>query len=215
MDKDEVFAEKYSSKIQEYVNKGYAKKLSEVESQRITSKTWYLPHFGVINPNKPEKLRFVFDAAAKSSNISINDELLQGPDLLTPLIAVLWRFRQWTIAFSGDIKEMFHQVRIREEDRQAHRFLFRGMDRQREPDEYEMQVMTFGATCSPCLAQYVKNKNAEEFKEEFPEAYISITKRHYVDDYLDSANTEEEAFGKVKDVIEVHHVTLTPFLSLI
>jgi len=71
-------------------------------------------------------------------------------------------------------------------------------------DVYEMQVMTFGATCSPKTAQYVKNKNAEEFRGDYPEAYTAITEKHYVDDYLDSASTEAIATQRIRDVIEVH-----------
>ena len=42
---------------------------------------WYLPLFGVYHPNKPNKIRGVFDSSAKQGGISINDVLLKGPDL--------------------------------------------------------------------------------------------------------------------------------------
>ena len=78
---------------------------------------------------------------------------------------------------------MFHQVIIRKEDRPAQRFFWRETRRIGYPDVYEMQAMIFGASCSPCLAQFVKNKNAEYHKTEYPEAYKAITKQHYVDDW--------------------------------
>ena len=76
-----------------------------------TSKTWYLPHHAVLSPNKPGKVRVVFDAA------SLNDKLLTGPDLLNNLVGILMRFRTGKIGVMGDIEQMFHQVRACEADR--------------------------------------------------------------------------------------------------
>ena len=42
--------------------------------------TWYLPHHNVVNENKPEKLRIVFDCAVTFGGTSLNKEVLQGPD---------------------------------------------------------------------------------------------------------------------------------------
>ncbi|XP_074026681.1 uncharacterized protein isoform X2 [Leptinotarsa decemlineata] len=124
MDKNKEFAADYCRKIEEYTQKGYIRKLSVTEAKREGQKTWYLPHFGVVNPNKLGKLRLVFDAAAKSSGTSLNDHLLQGPDLLINLTAIIWKFCQKSIAFCSDIKQMFHQVRIRDDDCSAQRFFW-------------------------------------------------------------------------------------------
>jgi len=183
MDKDCEFADLYCAKMEEYVQKGFCRKLTPSEAAEDNERTWYLPHFGTRNPNKPGKLRLVFDCAARANGVSLNDALLQGPDLMCPLISVLAKFRQREIAFSGDIRDMFHMVRIRKEDLPALRFLWRGKDRTRPPDTWTMEVMVFGAVSSPYQAQYVKNRNAEEFKDEYPEAADAIQNRHYVDDY--------------------------------
>lgn len=144
------------------------------------------------------------DAAAKvNQSVSINETLLTGPDLLAPLITILWNFRRKKIAFSGDIKEMFHQVRIRKEDRVAQRFPWRDMDRNIEPEVYEMQAMIFGSVCFPSIAQFVKNFNAKEFQNRYPEAFTAIVSRHYVDDYLDCCDTEEDAIKLIEEVREV------------
>lgn len=65
--------------------------------------TWYLPHHPVISPNKPGKLRIVFDAAAEFEGTSLNKNLVQGPDMTNSLIGVLLRFRQGNIGLAGDI----------------------------------------------------------------------------------------------------------------
>ncbi|XP_074035236.1 uncharacterized protein [Leptinotarsa decemlineata] len=107
-------------------------------------------------------------------------------------------------AFTADIKEMFLQVKVRPEDCSAQRILWRGKDRRIEPDTYEIVVVFFGSTCGPCLAQEAKNRNAEDFREEFPEAATAIIQQHYMDDYLGSADTLEESISLIKDVIHVH-----------
>ena len=76
MDKQPAFGKQYVEKLEQYLVKHYAEKLSPEDAAKESATTWYLPHFGVTNPNKPGKLRVVFDAAAKSGGRSLNDELL-------------------------------------------------------------------------------------------------------------------------------------------
>ncbi|XP_062713931.1 uncharacterized protein LOC134290753 [Aedes albopictus] len=190
--------------IAEYITKGYAHKAVQREMDEMDPKrTWFLPLGVVVNPKKPEKVRVVWDAAASVEGVSLNSVLLKGPDLLTPLQAVLCRYRQREIAISGDIMEMFHQVLIRREDRAAQWFMWR--DSPSDPIEvYIMDVATFGSTCSPSSTQYVKNQNAEEYAAEFPEASEAIKENHYVDDFLDSVDTIAEAVELALGVKKVH-----------
>ena len=177
--RDPEYAEEYRLKIDDYINKGYARKISEEETNVSNNNVFYLPHFGVKNPHKLG-IRLVFDAAAETNNISLNKFLFTGPDLNQPLLTILFKFRQASIAVCGDIKEMFHQVEIRDEDKPSQRILWR-VGGQHEPVElFQMNRMIFGAACSPTIAQYVKNKNAEKFKEKFPRAAEPIIERHYV-----------------------------------
>lgn len=152
MDKNAIYAENYCNKMTEYIEKGYLKKLTKIESNESSPRLWYLPHFGVIHPNKPSKLRIVFDAASKSNGVSLNDNLLTGPDLYNSLLKILMNFRIHKIGFVGDIKEMFLQIMMNKDDRFAQRVLWRGMNRDNVPDVYELQVLFFGANCSPCIA---------------------------------------------------------------
>ncbi|XP_062714355.1 uncharacterized protein LOC134291087 [Aedes albopictus] len=204
LNRDPALKEKICCQIEEYERKGYAHRLTDEEIRSSDPKRiWYLPLGVVQNPKKPEKVRLIWDAAARSSGVSLNDMLLKGPDLLTSLISVLFRFRQRDIAICGDIREMFHQIIIRNLDKQAQRFLWRSSP-DSSPQCYVMDVATFGATCSPSSAQFIKNKNAEEFVEQYPAATEAIIKGHYVDDYLDSVDTVMEAVQLWKDVRYVH-----------
>ncbi|XP_062714715.1 uncharacterized protein LOC134291230 [Aedes albopictus] len=191
-------------KIEEFQLKGYIHEVSRKELDTFDlRRTWYLPLGVVTNPNKPGKLRLIWDAAAKADGESLNDHLLKGPDLLTPLLAVLFQFREREVAISADIMEMFLQILIRPADRSALLFLWR--DSEDQPIKTMMtNVAIFGATCSPTQSQFVKNQNALEFQTDFPRASEAITKKHYVDDYLDSVDTIEEAVQLAKDVAEVH-----------
>ncbi|XP_038116955.1 uncharacterized protein LOC119769128 [Culex quinquefasciatus] len=177
--KDPVIGESVVRQLSEYQEKGVA-----------------------LNPKKPSKVRIFCDAAAKVDGVSLNTMLLKGPDLLKTLLHVLFGFREKRVALCADIKEMFHQVKIRKEDRHAQRLLWRD-DPTKEPEVYLMDVATFGATCSPCSTQFVKNRNAEEHSHDYPEAAEAIIRKHYVDDYLDSADSVEEA---TKLALEVKHV---------
>lgn len=94
--------------VKDYLEKGYVSKLSPAEAAKKHSRTWYLPLFTVINPKKPEKLRTVFDAAAKVKGISLNSVLFTGPDFSVSIVDILQRFRQHKIGINGDIKEMYH-----------------------------------------------------------------------------------------------------------
>ncbi|XP_062713993.1 uncharacterized protein LOC134290806 [Aedes albopictus] len=192
------------AQIVEYQAQGYAHKASEEELRDSDPRrVWYLPLGIVRNPRKPGKVRIIWDAAARVKGVSLNSMLLSGPDLLTPLMSVLCQFRQRQFAITSDIRQMFHQLRIRKEDRQSQRFLWR-TNPESMPDVYIMDVATFGATCSPCSAQYAKNLNAADHEAEYPEAARAITKNTYVDDYLDSRDTIDEAVQLAVSVREVH-----------
>lgn len=104
--------------VKQYAHIALREELEQADPQRV----WYLPLGVVTNEKKPDKIRLIWDAAAKVGGVSFNDFLLKGPDLLTSLHDVLLRFRERSVAICGDICEMFHQIRIREPDKQSQRF---------------------------------------------------------------------------------------------
>ncbi|XP_053686221.1 uncharacterized protein LOC128735757 [Sabethes cyaneus] len=204
LEKNPELHENVCRQIDEYQLKGYAHVATAEELNGTEAgKSWYLPLNVVQNPKKPGKVRLVWDAAATVQGVSLNSQLLKGPDMLVPLVKVMVGFRERRIAFGGDLKEMFHQLKIRTEDRQAQRFVFR-KHANMKPSVYVMDVATFGSTSSPCSAQFVKNKNAEDFAAQYPRAATAIINRHYVDDYFDSVDHAAEAVQLAKEVRFVH-----------
>ncbi|XP_058817154.1 uncharacterized protein LOC131680459 [Topomyia yanbarensis] len=117
---------------------------------------------------------------------------------------VLIQFREYKTAVCGDIREMYHQVQIREDDQHCQRFFWKDKPEDLHPSVYIMMVMTFGARCSPSTAQYIKNHNAERFQQDYPAAVHAITKQHYIDDMLVSVESEKEALQIANDVRMIH-----------
>lgn len=193
----------YQNEIQKLLTNGYARLLPNTNILN-SKKLWFLPHFAVTNPNKPGKVRVVFDAAAECNGVSLNKNLLTGPDWLTSIVGILIRFRFHPYAYAGDIREMFNQVQISDADAAAQCFLWRDLKTHEEPKIYQMKSMLFGTNCSPFMAQFVKNHNAKMYEDKNPEATKSILENHYVDDYLESKPSSEEAINTINSVIKIH-----------
>ena len=64
------------------------------------------------------------------------------------LVGILSIFRERPIAMCGDLREIFHQIRIMEEDRRSRRFLNRNQQTG-ELLTLQMKVLIFGGVSSP------------------------------------------------------------------
>ena len=189
LQKDEVLHRQYTSTVEEYIRKGYAKKIDELKCSQAGT-TWYLPHHPVKHPMKPEKVRVVFDCAARFRGVSLNSHLLQGPDYTNKLVGVLMRFRQERVALVSDIEGMFHQVRVPPCDADALRFLWwKEGNIDENPQEYQMQVHLFGATSSPSCAGFALHKTVEDNQQDFDsDVGQTVLDNFYVDDCLKSVS---------------------------
>ena len=103
----------------------------------------------------------MFDCAAKFKGKSLNDRVLQGPDLTNSLIGVLCRFRQKQVAIVANIQAMYHQVRVEPKDTGAFRFLwYPNGDVTKEPDDYQMLVHLVGGILFSFCADYALKRTA-------------------------------------------------------
>ncbi|XP_063363571.1 uncharacterized protein LOC134652330 [Cydia amplana] len=186
MDRDPSFAAKYIAQVDNLLNKGYAERVSEPGPD---PGSYYLPHFSVTNPNKPKKIRLVFDAAALNQGQSLNDFILEGPDMLQSLIGIMLRFREGAFAVTADVEEMF---------------LWRAARRSGAPDMYRMKSMVFGIASSPFLAHSVRNYNAYAQENRYPRALEDIVRNHYMDDYVSSYENEADAIACAEEVSACH-----------
>lgn len=111
--KDTELFSRCSSFMLDLLNKGYTKKVPENRYLRYRndSKVWYLPHHSVVYPQKPDKVRVVFDCAATYRGMSLNGRVLQCLHLTNKLVDVLMRFCKEPVALMADIETMYHQLR--------------------------------------------------------------------------------------------------------
>lgn len=74
--------------MENVISKAHAEKVSIAELERLDGCLWYIPHHGVYHPKK-QKIRVVFNCGASYQGTSLNEDLLRGPDLTSPLMSVL------------------------------------------------------------------------------------------------------------------------------
>ena len=98
---------------------------------------------------------------------------------------------------------MYHRVLIPKEDQDVHRFLWKNLQTEREPDVHVKTVLTFGEKPAPAMAQIALRKTADEAAETYPEAARTILENSYVDDICDSVLTVDKAQRLTTDIDEV------------
>ena len=133
----------------------------------------------VFHPQKQGKILVVFDAASLHNGVSLNNQLLQGPDLTNSLLVILLRFRHNRIALVADIEGMFNQVKVPPEDSDALRFLWwEDSDLERLP-EFQMTSHIFAATDSPSCANFCLKRAAEDRKRRCSDEAVSAVKKDF------------------------------------
>ena len=204
--------DKYEEKLLEMVSKGYAEEVPNEELNVNDGSVWYLPHHGVRSASKPGKLRIVFDCAAKHAGVSLNGECFQGPDLISKLLHVILRFRQFPIAIMADIEAMYHQVKIPLKDRNALRFLWWEND---VVKEYRMTSHLFGGVWCAASSTYALRQSVKDFP--CSDLVVNtVNDAFYVDDMLKSVQTTDDGLEVVdgtKAVLSCAGFNLTKFVS--
>ena len=121
---DPKLREEYEKIVREQLEEG----IVEVAPETPTGdRTFYMPHKPVVRESaSTTKVRMVFDASAKPHPLanSINECMYTGPSLQPLLWDISIRARMSTHLVLADIQKAFLQIGVREEDRDAFRFLF-------------------------------------------------------------------------------------------
>ena len=192
----------YTDNIHQYLKKGYIRQVDPTEES--PPNMWYLPHFPIVRPDRTTtKTRIVFDASAKFEGVSLNDAIHQGPKLQRELTDVLLRFRRKPVALMCDIAEMYLRIEVTPKDRPYQRSLWRSLNQERTPDQYEFNRVVFGVNCSPFQAQFVAQKHAEKYRNEFPMAAETVMKSTYMDDSMDSVVNDSQGIKLYQELNEL------------
>ena len=190
----------YLEFMQKVLDRKHADRVPKEELKTSPGKVWYLPHFQVYHPRKPDQIRVVFDCSATFHGESLNQHLLQGPDWMNALVGVLSRFRKNEVVVTCDIEQMFHSFFVDPEHRDFLRFLwFENNDLNRPIVEYRMNVHLFGAVSSPAVSNFGLKATAEKGREiHGQDAANFLEKEFYVNDSLTSFDTPENAIAVIK-----------------
>ena len=155
-----------------------------------SKEVFYLPMHAVCKEDSTTtKLRVVFDASAKSNTgVSLNDTLLVGPTVHSPLIDVLLRFRTHRVAPTTDVSKMYQAVELASADRDLHRFIWRSNTTDPILD-YRMTRVTFGVSASSFAAIMAVKQNVMYHAVQYPQAAEAVSNSFYVDDGLTGADS--------------------------
>ena len=194
----------YSDVIQEQLASGVVEYANGDEISAGT--THYIPHSSVIKEDRQTtKLRVVYDASSKvAGEISLNECLHPGPNLLPLIFDVLLRFRMNKIALIGDLEKAFLQISINPNQRDLLRFLwFDDSDLENARIvKLRFTRLAFGLTCSPYILNSTIRHHLEGCQHSDPEFTKNVINSLYVDDYASSFNSESEAFEMYRKLKE-------------
>ncbi|XP_055948872.1 uncharacterized protein LOC129981863 [Argiope bruennichi] len=140
----------YKAVIEDHLKEGIIKKVITWEEEKPS---FYLPHRAVIREDKTTtRLRVVFDASSHAKGqLSLNDCLHTGINLIPDLFEILIGFRVQAVAITADIKKAFLQIQIAEEDQNYTSFFWTEDPEKEEEEIFKMTRVLFGVKSSPFL----------------------------------------------------------------
>lgn len=190
----------YQDQIKDMIAKGVARKLTKEEVESHVGPVHYIHHHEVMKPDSSSTpMRIVFDSSATYYGHQLNSYWAKGPDLLNSLLGVLLRMRQDRIVVMGDISRMYHTIKLDERDQHTHRFIWRDLDDSKPPEHYVLTTVTFGDRPSGVIATLALRHTAEMFLNEHPDAAHMIMRNTYVDDMVQSVQSEKEAHRLIRE----------------
>ncbi|GFT23069.1 integrase catalytic domain-containing protein [Trichonephila clavipes] len=194
----------YSEILKEYESQGIIERVLETEKPTDRA-VFYLPHQAVFRQESlTTKMRIVFDASShEDRQPSLNDCIWSGENLNPNIFHLIISFRLNTIVITADIERAFLQISLRDEDRDAVRFLFPDI-RSNQTDPYKFQVyrfkrVMFGVNVSPFLLSATIKHHIENYREQYPSATEMLDTCLYVDDVISGADDISQALKVSKD----------------
>ena len=149
---------------------------------------WTIPIHVADKPGKPGQVRICHDCKATVKGKSLNDVLLDGPQLACDIRGVLMRFRDGgPVAVGADIKDYFHEIYVTEEDAGVFRYYWFRDEKMEEIDLNEFLGHVFGAKSSNCVAIFTLQHHVQEHSAEYgPLVVQAVLRNMYIDDLIKS-----------------------------
>ena len=193
----------YDISWNDMIDRKIAQKLNKNEIFNYNGPIHYIAHSEVLKESSSTPLRIVFDSSTSFKGHRLNDYWAKGPSIINDLFGVLLRFREDQVGIVGDISKMYHTVKTDVFDQHVHRVLWRGLDKNRDPDQYVLTSLTFGDRPSGPLATLALRYTADMCKEKHPLVASMINNNTYVDDVLYSVPSGQDAQEIIIDTEEV------------
>ena len=207
-------AQKYQETFEKMKAEGHAEPVEGSTYDNVKRKpTNYITHFSTAQ----QKFRVVYNGALAINGISLNDMLYRGPMFIESLVGILIRFRQYSYAVTGDIKNMFFQISLHPDDRDMLRFLPFNADVDKNFQTWRFTVMPYGLVCVPSIAGFcIRYTALKNYANVSPDTVHRVKNDFYVDDFITSINTVAEAKRVIKEATKLlasTGFTLTKFSS--
>ena len=194
-------AAKYDSIVENLISSGTVVAVSNSEINKPEGMIWYLPHFHVVNPNKPGKIRVVFDCAALYRGVSLNHYLLRGPPSIPSLVGILLRARQFLVALTADITAFYHRIGVAEKHQSLQIFVYRKFGSSAPITTYQFTTLVFGAVCSSSAAIFTL-QHAVNSDVRFSQVPDKLKDNFYFENLSDSFKTNDKAMKFAKQVTQ-------------
>ena len=198
--------------VDEAVNAAYADQIDQGYAELVPpNEEWpkhpvyYIPSHWVARPDAlTTKTRIVMNASSKckTTGLSLNDCLYQGPTLLPDLVRVLLNFRCFRYVTVCDISKMFWQIAIKLPDADCLRYMWK-WTKEEEPLLYRALCVTFGLISAPYQAIATVLMHCDTFEAQFPEGAKDIKDTLYMDDASVLRDSKAESIASVKQVAEL------------
>lgn len=197
-EKDPQLKQKYDEVLEEYLTLNHMRLVTNKPTHQC-----FLPHHAVVKESSTTtKVRTVFDASAKtSSGASLNDCLCVGPVIQPELFDLIIGWRKFQYALSSDIEKMYRMMYVNPEHVQWQTILWHrpGTD---GISHYELLTITFGTGSAPFQATRGVYEIGQRLKKTQPELAEIIQSSFYVDDFMRSFPTINEACYVSKSITE-------------
>ena len=159
----------YQQQIDDMISRKVAHRLTSKELEEYKGPVYYIAHHEVWKHDSlSTPCRIVFDSSGKFGSYVLNDFWAKGPDLINNLLGILLRFREGPVAMPGDIRKMYHSIKIGILDQHTHRFLWR--DNPNIKPNYVMASVSFGDRPAGNISITALRKTAEMGKHNYQEA---------------------------------------------